>query len=256
MKDLIPNLSLYDSFAILSPGLIICYGIFYSYLNEYSKDMGLFPSVLLLFLAYLIGLLWHKLSEFLFSGMRNSDEHIKEAREAVETENTSDWTSSVGSSYYKAYYSLMHEGLLGNVPLLEAQVAFLRNHALLVPAIVLIWGKFEDRGLCCLFVVLLILWGIFICPCSSNRCFKVALKVLYTLSIVCLVLATVGVSMGSVVDTAEQNVLSLLVAILLFGVMLYTIYSIQMKIYRLVWEGYLFSVKQEESKPCSCRRDN
>jgi hypothetical protein len=108
--------------------------------------------------------------------------------------------------YYKAYYALMKANKLNSIPVLEAQVAFLRNIApITLSYIITIYCCYHCCCCCCHSLVPAI-----VTPC----CFIIALL------------------------------------ILLVG-MVIAFFSIQNKIYYLVWEGYeyltLMSINQTQA---------
>ncbi len=80
--------------------------------------------------CYIVGLIYHKLMENTFGVcLRNKDGMISQAYKSVNKIKDDNFSSK---NYYKAYYFLMEKRLLGYIPILEAQAAFLRN-LLLVP---------------------------------------------------------------------------------------------------------------------------
>ena len=136
--------SLYDFFAIVIPGflwlllislwsnghfIIVCNGI-----------NGLIGTTLLFIASYIVGLLYHKLVELLFRCFRNNPCVIKKQWEKFKKEyekdgGTFEKQEKTGNryKYYTAYYALMKNNMLNSIPVLEAQVAFLKNMVFLIP---------------------------------------------------------------------------------------------------------------------------
>jgi len=67
---------------------------------------------------------------------------------------------SVVSSYYKAYYALSKENLLGSVPLVENQVALLRNS--IIPTIILFCSFYRTMPECCVYIPIILVILIFV----------------------------------------------------------------------------------------------
>lgn len=176
---------------------------------------------LLSVLSYVVGLLFHKLWEYLIRVMiacckhgkklgligkeisgiflsfeRNNLTLIKNAKTDASLQPmplTSENDEEVlKCDYYKAYYGLLRNNMLGNIPILEAQEAFLRN---LLPV----------------FIALTV------------RCHCLLKSILY-------------------IGGCCYIVMSVSLTILL----LLAHYSIQKKIYYLVWEGYIYVKKSPE----------
>ena len=77
--------------------------------------------------CYITGLVYHKLMEnTLGTCLRNKKHCIAYALKQVGYKNMIN-TSTLLHSYYKAYYFLSSRNQLGNIPSLEAQLAFMRN---------------------------------------------------------------------------------------------------------------------------------
>ena len=109
------TIGLYDFLNMVVMGFIILFPIISS-----PNEFHFFVS------CFIVGLIYHKLMEnTLGICMRNKDCMILKAYESVNgKENEKD---SSKENYYIAYYFLIKKGLLGNIPILEAQAAFLRN---------------------------------------------------------------------------------------------------------------------------------
>lgn len=168
---MISKVTMYDALVIVGPGAVILFllsslckwGEFLlrgGLVSERAIQLGL-----LVLLSYLIGLLWNKVSEYVFDALRNKEVDIEKCRHQViediisrekghscpttghscpciaqgcllfgqQCPLTSRCYPLVSRSYYSAYYNLMSKDKLGSVPVLEAQVAFFRNCILIVP---------------------------------------------------------------------------------------------------------------------------
>lgn len=145
--------------------------------------------------AYLLGLVWHHMTDMVLSMLfrssrkcqstrlinllrafdRNNIEMIKDQYKFEENAETSPQNVVLHSNgcisrrYLFEYYYLQKNGQLGNIPVLEAQEAFTRN--IILPLLLLavttfctsgnIWGKIVETyfgtGTCCLGICILIL---------------------------------------------------------------------------------------------------
>lgn len=162
----------YDILVIIAPGVCLLYLGFSAQIKEIRLLDDTFQSILLFILAYLIGILWNALMEMIFRHLRNDLKGIRKSYDNIRIdydERTSKLVEKLDNYdlnryYYNAYYALQRENGLGNVPVLEAHFAFLRNHILIVPfafcftrSILLdgsSWGELEK--LTCGFVLLLL----------------------------------------------------------------------------------------------------
>lgn len=203
-----------------------------------------FPICLLFFIsAYLLGMIWNKIMEclcgllsaqkkslpkfthVLSSFVRNNPELICEAEQRVLSmpDKKNVFTHSNNDKlrkYYFAYYYLLEKQALGNIPLLEAQVAFIRN--LIMPLFTFFFvGLFGE--------------------------YRLPHDILHP-----------------IVDSisAERFQFVAVGIIILIPVILTRLhYSIQMKIYELVWDGSHYISRLEEMRrldinmidPCICK---
>jgi hypothetical protein len=142
--NLSSKITAYDFFAMLIPGLLILI-----LLGNFSGNLpfnceiatNVWFIIFFLILSYLIGLLWNKLSEFIFCKFRNCEYFIKQQYDKIKLEYgktsskeiSEEVDKDIKHKYYKAYYSLMKKNCLNNIPVLEAQVAFIRNLLILIP---------------------------------------------------------------------------------------------------------------------------
>ncbi|MDR3180944.1 MAG: hypothetical protein LBT61_03330 [Prevotellaceae bacterium] len=180
-----PKSSIYDFFAMVIPGflwlLLISFCCKWNFtFAGYGID-GIIGGTMLFIACYTIGLVYHKLVELMTNKwFRNNRCCIRKSWEKFCTEykkdndkkENSQWTKGNRHDYFKAYYTLMKEGMLGSIPVLEAQVAFLRN-------LVLITVAYTIKMYCCSWC-----WCcLSISPCS----FTVALIILLVLMVVALI---------------------------------------------------------------------
>lgn len=123
------QLSLYDFLTMLLVGFLLLVPFCDTGCGE-----SFISGTLLLAASYIIGLCYHKLIEKLTAPFRNMKCMIMKAYDAVckEFPNVSNLKTG-RESYYREYYRLMMKGCLGNIPVLEAQVAFIRN---LIPVLI------------------------------------------------------------------------------------------------------------------------
>jgi hypothetical protein len=138
--NLSSKFTLYDMFAMVIPGFLLLMLFPFCcdcYFNLFADGTGI---VCAFIASYLIGLIYHKAVEYLFTraGCRNDKNRIKamgkkfysdyndRIKDAPNVENAKDIQYDT-NSYYKAYYKLMKNGMLYNIPTLEAQVVFIRN---------------------------------------------------------------------------------------------------------------------------------
>lgn len=255
------RVSYYDIFAILSPGLIIT-SLFMVTMSSFSEK-NVLEIVFIGLLAYFIGLLWNKVSEFCFSFFRNNENFIEAERKKV-----SNKLSDV--NYYEAYYRLQREGMLGNVPILEGQFAFLRNHFMLVPICIALYShKILDleriiAKACCehamlLAMLVLCVFGSILYFCckgsavQSNHtksksdccsgCLYIVSWVVFMAWLIMYHVKSLGYSFS-----CNYAVLSIVLTLFFWCILLYTMSNIQNKIYYLVWEGYLFYLSSNKEK--------
>lgn len=260
------RVSYYDVFAILSPGLIIT-SLFMVSMASFSEK-NVLEIVFIGLLAYFIGLLWNKVCEFCFSLFRNDENSIAKEKEKV-SQYHANKLSDV--SYYEAYYTLQKEGMLGNVPILEGQFAFLRNHFMLVPICIALYShKILDlerivAKACCEHTMLLAILLVFCffgsilyfcCKGSAvqsnhtksksgccSGCLYIVSWVVFMAWLIMYHVKSLGYSFS-----CNYAVLSIVLTLFFWCTLLYTMSNIQKKIYYLVWEGYLYLSSNKEKK--------
>lgn len=163
--DVSSKLTLYDLLAMLVPGWLIVIGVeshfgggMCAYIDVCSPAIKI---SLMLILAYIVGIVWNCLMEFVFRFVRNDVSMIQHAFEGrQESENGFQRLSyiifascklvcrlrfvfkcrkSANSSlkldtYYKCYYYVAKNTYSNAIPVLEGQVALLRNTVIIVLA--------------------------------------------------------------------------------------------------------------------------
>ena len=127
--DNFSRLTLYDFLTMLLVGFLLLV-----LFCETGCGESFISGTLLLAASYIVGLCYHKLIEKLTAPLRNMECMIMRAYDAVCKDFKGVSNLKTGrESYYREYYRLMMKGCLGNIPVLEAQVAFIRN---LIPVLI------------------------------------------------------------------------------------------------------------------------
>ena len=231
--------------------------------------------------CFIVGLIYHKLMEnTLGICMRNKDCMILKAYESVNgKENEKD---SSKENYYIAYYFLMEKRLLGNIPILEAQAAFLRN----ILPILFVYGILSLVGVYCpikieltndffcvtLLVLLSVLCVIFLIFFYRNSQLLKKYKLPFFVALIVVVLFLIGIfifpyNTCEIIDVAQKNNnnsypttspfkdgtiytrIYIASTIFLFIIIIpYLWYQTQMKIHELVWEGKKYLEEDEQEK--------
>ena len=205
-----------------------------------SENNGLI-CLFLFIVAYLLGMIWNKVVEclcglpnekkcfrkfstILSSFLRNNSKLIREAEQKVLSQPDKRDIFKYSDNdelrrYYFAYYYLQEKQSLGNIPILEAQEAFIRNF--IIPL--------------CTFLCV----GIF---CKGQLPYDILHPLTDLISDRIVPIVAVGI------------------IILILLILLYLHYSIQMKIYELVWDCSYYISRLEEMRrlnlemmdPCIC----
>ena len=157
--DVSSKLTLYDLLAMLVPGWLIVVGSESHFWEEIDVCCPAIKTSLMLILAYIVGIVWNCLMEFVFRFVRNDISMIQHAfAENRESDNGFQrllyiiWAScklvcslkfifkcqkSANRSskldlYYKFYYYVAKNTYSNAIPVLEGQVALLRNTVVIV----------------------------------------------------------------------------------------------------------------------------
>ena len=118
------KLTLYDFFCILISGYLILFPFMDNELCDFCKSLPFF------ILAYLVGIVYHKIIEYLFSPLRNCQGMIEKGKDmAIKSfvNHCKEPMSNQDIDYYEAYYYLMRKNCLYIIPVLEAQVALIKS---------------------------------------------------------------------------------------------------------------------------------
>lgn len=152
--NIVSKLTLFDTLCMMVPGYMIL-----SLMNGIFVLNGTIPFFIF---CYIIGLVYHRIVEGMLSCLRNMPCLIRKAKEQVDNEVNVKLPEPTPDEYYKAYYYLMEKNFLGNIPVLESQVAFCKDifFILLVMTVAGAYRCFDYSGLCentCNFVMILLI---------------------------------------------------------------------------------------------------
>ena len=152
--NMVSKLTLFDTLCMMVPGYMIL-----SLMNGAFVLNGTIPFFIF---CYIIGLVYHRIVEGLLSCLRNMPCLIRKAKEQVDSEVNVKLPEPTPDEYYKAYYYLMEKNFLGNIPVLESQVAFCKDifFILLVMTVAGAYRCFDYSGLCentCNFVMIILI---------------------------------------------------------------------------------------------------
>lgn len=160
------KLSLYDFLTMLIPGFVILWFLDFFGLDAKNVINDIFIGIL----SYLIGLYYHKFVEWFFdiTHIRRNECMQKKAwnefyKKIEEKESRKvPFPKDIDLYYVAAYYQIAKVGCLMNIPVLEAQEAFLRNAFLLILGVIckIICCDIAYCS-CCLVIFLVILLLVF-----------------------------------------------------------------------------------------------
>lgn len=127
-----PKVGLYDTLAMIIPGFLLLLPFCCCALEVPSCDIGKWGMGVMIFVAsYVVGLIYHHCVDKLFRSFkfRNNEKCIKRQYEDFcnDLKKCNKGREVEVTHYYKAYYLLMKKNCLNNIPILEAQVTFIRN---------------------------------------------------------------------------------------------------------------------------------
>ena len=118
------KITLYDFMCMMVTGfLILC--PFYNCMLQDTLGNTFF-----LVLCYLIGIVYHRIIEYIMSPLRTISCMIEKGRQIATNrfqEKTSRNVPTEKKDYYEAYYYLIRKNCLNVIPVLEAQVAFIKG---------------------------------------------------------------------------------------------------------------------------------
>lgn len=263
------SLSAYDILAVLVPGVFLTYPFFswFQTSEDVNTSQGLISIFLFIVVAYVIGLLWKGLMEWIFNPwLRNNHKVISKAHEKVKKNINNFILPDTLDEYYRAYYYLQKRDALNTIVTLEKQIAFVRNIALIyfLPLTPLItkWLNIESK-----LNLILIAFAIFMCNlflsmltiyimkkkskhilCKGSKGNKGSVKrLLFTMVSLTLLYFTFICSLCHVIEKNTLYAIVLYFFILIStSSLLFWIQRVQEKIYMLIWEGYHFYLKEEK----------
>lgn len=120
------KISLYDFLAMMVCGYLLLFPF------AVQVEMA---EILFGIICFVVGLIYHHAMECLFACCRNNLCLIRKSYLSIRRQLGKRPAPSDGMpDYLASYYRLMQNGALGNIPILEAHVAFIRN---LLPIVVL-----------------------------------------------------------------------------------------------------------------------
>ena len=159
VMDVSSKLTFYDLLAMLVPGWLIVVGVEFHFGQEIQACVGICSSTfnipLMLILAYVVGIVWNSMMDFVFCFVRNDITMIQHAfDEGRESKNGFQRLSYIVgascklfrhlkcrksvddasklNSYYKCYYYVAKHTYSNAISALEGQVALLRNTIIIV----------------------------------------------------------------------------------------------------------------------------
>lgn len=228
--------------------------------------------------CYACGLIFHKIVEEITNPiLRNRICMINRAYNMVEYEKKQ--VSDIKHGYYRAYYYLMKDGCMGYVPVLEAQVAFLRNLwcVLILYFFSFFLGIGEARNIIktesgniylqCMvlllffFIIIIYLVYFFDWNNGENKHFRkyslclliiTSIAFLLAISIYLINICHFKLELHPLTCLCDYNYYSKeeinihnvqlceVGCLLLIGLIPFLLYNTQMKIHELVWEGFFY----------------
>ena len=128
------KVTLYDMLAMVIPGFLLLLLFYAGFGWQFEIPVGmneLVAGILMFIACYTVGLIYHKAVEYLYNkaGFRNNKANIQKALEKFQINEGKSGIDkkSVLPVYYQTYYRLMKHNMLNSIPVLEAQVAYIRN---------------------------------------------------------------------------------------------------------------------------------
>lgn len=163
------QLTLYDFLTMMVIGVLILAPV-----NVFSEGARIADTTVFFIAAYIIGLCYHKILGAATKKFSNIDCMIHRAFEDVRKKFCPNSMlcmdivdDDIIKTYYKEYYKLILKGSLGNIPVLEAHVAFIRNLILIILAYIVLLACecsnistvittiFGESSRCCVIIVLM-----------------------------------------------------------------------------------------------------
>lgn len=138
------KLTMYDFLSMMVSGFIILFP--FSCLERGDS----YDIILFFILCYLVGIAYHKLLECISKPIRNIKSFIGNGKKKAlitfkERNRKNSEQVSEDVDYYEAYYYLIHNKCMNVIPVLEAQVTFIRNilPLIIIYLICLTGGRFH-----------------------------------------------------------------------------------------------------------------
>ena len=148
MNQFLSKLSLYDFLTTIMLGGCLYYGC---RINGWFDGILIQPDVIVIGICYIVGFLTHKFVEIIDLSFINKcagrnvflsivlsplcRNQLSIIRSAMECEELNSDANHIKERYYKAYYNLMIEGKLYNIPNIEAHSAFIKDLIFVFPVI-------------------------------------------------------------------------------------------------------------------------
>ena len=220
--------------------------------------------------CFIVGLIYHKLMEnTLGVCMRNKKCMISNAYESVNGKENKEKSSK--ENYYKAYYFLIKKGLLGNIPILEAQAAFMRNllQILIIYGILALVGVYSPIKielindfscvtlilylaiLCIVFLIYYFDWNLQLSEtCKSFLAFSLLIIISVFVAILIFPYNSDSSPTTSPIKDGTIHTRKYIALTILFFITIipFLWYKTQMKIHELVWEGKKYIEEDEQEK--------
>lgn len=251
------SLSAYDILAVLAPGIILTYPFFPWLQAPQGADTSQDWITIFLFIlvAYITGLLWKGLMDFFFnSWLRNNPQQISNAHKKVKNKFGNLVQSNAIQEYYKSYYYLQKRGLLGNILILEKQVALIRNLLFVFPlSFLIVLIQFNISILTIAYgLIWLIMFTLDCNECKTLIKSNESIKQSDIIRMGLLILLTFIIAFTCTIFFKKDNSSPMWIFSYHFGLScflpsVYWIKHIQNKIYELVWEGYYFHSRDTEN---------
>jgi hypothetical protein len=144
--DISSKFTLYDLLAMVIPGFLILMLFLFGANWQFVFFENWVNILYVIIICYVIGMIYRKAIEFILGkiNFRNNEKHIKKSAEKFYRDYEENG-GKIGNNprtdkhrYYKAYYALMKNGMLYNIPTLEAQVAFICSILPIIPFYILL----------------------------------------------------------------------------------------------------------------------
>ena len=153
MSDL--KISSYDFLAIFCPGILLLLPLIINL--DYTTKCEWIIVFLFLSVSYFVGLAFHNLIEFLLKavGILKNKYLLVNTYQCVNKQQPA--KDKIRQIYNKQYYSIMKSGMIGNIPILESQEAFIRNFSISAIISLLIFNEYLNQVIkpdsCCAYLI-------------------------------------------------------------------------------------------------------